>query len=129
MDKLLGTVSPLLPWRTVYPSFVKKCARTRLYFIGAFSEKYQDVLNELVHNKRIKKKMPPYMRPKLRAPTSVSSGTCLFCGLSTAGQIPAFQHEQRQERLFSDLKTKVRAHSGIGKETAESCWTTMKRMY
>lgn len=39
-------------------------------FIGAFNEWYdknQDVLNERVHDKRIKKKTPPYMRPKLRS--------------------------------------------------------------
>ena len=39
-------------------------------FIGAFNEwyeKYQDVLNERVHDKRIKNKTPPFMRPRLRS--------------------------------------------------------------
>lgn len=37
-------------------------------FIGAFNEwgeKYKDVLNERVHDKRLKRHTPPYMRPRL----------------------------------------------------------------
>ena len=39
-------------------------------FIGAFNdwyEKYQDILNERIHDKFIKKKTPPYMRPRLHS--------------------------------------------------------------
>ena len=39
-------------------------------FIGAFNEwgkKYKDVLNERVHDKRLKRHTPPYMRPRLRS--------------------------------------------------------------
>ena len=39
-------------------------------FVGAFNEwyeKYKDILNERVHDKRIKLHTPPYMRPKLRS--------------------------------------------------------------
>ena len=38
-------------------------------FISAFNEWYKwyrDVLNERVHDKRIKRHKPPYMRPRLR---------------------------------------------------------------
>ena len=39
-------------------------------FIGAFEEwheKYREVINERVHDKRIKRRTPPYMRPRLRS--------------------------------------------------------------
>ena len=39
-------------------------------FIGAFNEwydKYRDVVNERVHDGRIRRKTPPYMRPRLRS--------------------------------------------------------------
>lgn len=39
-------------------------------FIGAFNEwydKYRDVVNERVHDGRIKRRTPPYMRPRLRS--------------------------------------------------------------
>ena len=39
-------------------------------FFEAFNEwyeKYRDVVNERVHDKRIKRITPPYMRPKLRS--------------------------------------------------------------
>ena len=39
-------------------------------FIGAFNdwyEKHKDVINERVHDRRIKRHTPPYMRPKLRS--------------------------------------------------------------
>ena len=39
-------------------------------FIGAFNdwyEKYKDVINERVQDKRIKRKTPPYTRPRLRS--------------------------------------------------------------
>ena len=39
-------------------------------FIGAFNEwyeRYRDVLNERVHDKRIKRNKPPYMHPRLRS--------------------------------------------------------------
>ena len=39
-------------------------------FVGAFEEwyeKYKDIVNERVQDKRIKHKTPPYMRPRLRS--------------------------------------------------------------
>ncbi len=39
-------------------------------FCGAFNEwyeKYRDVVNERVHDKRVKRVTPPYKRPKLRS--------------------------------------------------------------
>lgn len=43
-------------------------------FVGAFNdwyEKYKDIVNERVQDKRIKRKTPPYMRPGFVAPTLV----------------------------------------------------------
>ena len=42
-------------------------------FIGAFNEwydKYRDVVNERAHDGRIRRKTPPYMRPRLRSETA-----------------------------------------------------------
>ena len=39
-------------------------------FIGTFEEwheKYRELINERVHDKRIKRRTPPYMRPRLRS--------------------------------------------------------------
>lgn len=54
-------------------------------FMGAFNEwydKYQDVLNERVHDKRIKKRTRPLCVRNCAVHTSVSSETCRFFGLS-----------------------------------------------
>ena len=43
-------------------------------FVGAFNdwyEKYKDIVNERVQDKRIKRKTPPDMRPGFVAPTLV----------------------------------------------------------
>lgn len=89
-------------------------------FIGAFNEwheKYRDVLNERVHDRRIKRKTPPYMRPKLRS-----------AYLSVKRHLPwlwtFYDYRDRVipntnnglEGIFSDIKSKVRVHSGISKE-------------
>ena len=60
-------------------------------FIGAFNEwgeKYKDVLNERVHDKRLKRHTPPYMRPRLRsAYLSLKRNMTLLCyGLFTITQ-------------------------------------------
>ncbi len=36
-------------------------------FFNLWYEKYKDILNERVHDKRIKNRLPPYMRPQLRS--------------------------------------------------------------
>ena len=89
-------------------------------FIGAFNEwyeKYQDVLNERVHDKRIKKKTPPNMRPRLRsAYFSVKRNMPLLWTFYDHPETGLPNTNNALEGLFSDLKTKVRVHSGIGKE-------------
>ena len=65
-------------------------------FIGAFNEwydKYRDVVNERVHDGRIRRKTPPYMRPRLRS---------------------AYLSVKRNMPLL-----KVRVHSGISREHRE----------
>ena len=89
-------------------------------FIGAFEEwheKYQDVLNERVHDKRIKKKTPPFMRPRLRsAYFSVKRNMPLLWTFYDYPETGLPNTNNALEGLFSDLKTKVRVHSGISKE-------------
>ena len=89
-------------------------------FIGAFEEwyeKYQDVLNERVHDKRIKKKTPPYMRPGLRsAYFSVKRNMPLLWTFYDHPETGLPNTNNALEGLFSDLKTKVRVHSGINRE-------------
>ena len=89
-------------------------------FIGTFEEwyeKYQDVLNERVHDKRIKKKTPPYMRPRLRsAYFSVKRNMPLLWTFYDHPETGLPNTNNALEGLFSDLKTKVRVHSGISRE-------------
>ena len=78
-------------------------------FIGAFNEwhnKYQDVLNERVHDKRIKKKTPPYMRPKLRsAYFSVKRNMPLLWTFYDRPELGLPNTNNALEGLFSELKT------------------------
>lgn len=89
-------------------------------FIGAFEEwheKYQDVLNERVHDKRIKKKTPPFMRPRLRsAYFSVRRNMPLLWTFYDRPELGLPNTNNALEGLFSDLKTKVRVHSGISRD-------------
>ena len=89
-------------------------------FIGAFEEwyeKYQDVLNERVHDRRIKKKTPPFMRPRLRsAYFSVKRNMPLLWTFYDHPETGLPNTNNALEGLFSDLKTKVRVHSGISRE-------------
>ena len=89
-------------------------------FIGAFeewNEKYQDVLNERVHDRRIKKKTPPFMRPRLRsAYFSVKRNIPLLWTFYDHPETGLPNTNNALEGLFSDLKTKVRVHSGISRE-------------
>ena len=89
-------------------------------FIGAFiewHEKYQDVLNERVHDRRIKKKTPPYMRPKLRsAYFSLKRNMPLLWTFYDRPELGLPNTNNALEGLFSELKTKVRVHSGISRE-------------
>ena len=102
-------------------------------FIGAFNEwydKYQDVLNERVHDKRIKK-TPPFMRPRLRsAYFSVKRNMSLLWTFYNRPELGLPNTNNALEGLFSELKTKVRVHSGISKEHRKKLLDElMKRHY
>lgn len=89
-------------------------------FMGAFRDwydKYQGTLNERVHDKRIKKKTPPYMRPRLRsAYFSLKRNMPLLWTFYDHPETGLPNTNNALEGLFSDLKTKVRVHAGISRE-------------
>ena len=89
-------------------------------FIGAFNEwyeAYKDILNERVHDRRIKRKTPPYMRPRLRsAYLSIRRNMPLLWTFFDCPQTGLPNTNNALEGLFADLKSKVRAHSGISRE-------------
>lgn len=89
-------------------------------FIGIFNEwydKYKDIVNERVHDKRIKKKTPPYMRPRLRsAYLSVKRNMPLLWTFYDRPETGLPNTNNALEGLFSDLKTKVRVHSGLSRD-------------
>lgn len=91
-------------------------------FIGAFNEwyeKYKDVLNERVrvHDKRIKRNMPPYMRPRLRsAYLSLRRNMPLLWTFYDHPETGLPNINNGIEGLFSDLKGKLRVHRGISKD-------------
>ena len=88
-------------------------------FVGAFDEwheKYKDVLNERVHDKRRKRYTPPYMRPRLRsAYLSLKRNMPLLWTYYDHPETGLPNTNNGIEGLFSDIKSKLRAHRGIGK--------------
>ena len=89
-------------------------------FIGAFNEwhdKYKDVLNERIHDKRIKRHTPPYMRPRLRsAYLSLKRNMPLLWTFYDHPETGLPNTNNAIEGLFSDIKSKLRAHRGISKD-------------
>lgn len=89
-------------------------------FVGTFNEwheKYKDVINERMHDKRITRKTPPYMRPRLRsAYLSVKRNMPLLWTFYDLPETGLPNTNNALEGMFSDLKSKVRVHSGISKE-------------
>lgn len=87
-------------------------------FIGAFNEwyeTYKDVLNERVHDKRLK--TPPYMRPRLRsAYLSVKRNMFWLWTFYEYKDRVIPNTNNGLEGIFSDIKSKVRVHSGISRE-------------
>lgn len=85
--------------------------------IGAFNEWYErnkEVVNERVHDKRIKKKMLPYMRPGLRsAYLSIRRDLPLIWTFYDYPSIGLPNTNNGLEGIFSDIKTKLRVHSGL----------------
>lgn len=88
-------------------------------FTGAFDEWYErnkDVLNERVSDKRIKRKTPPYMRPKLRsAYLSLKRNMPLLWTFYDHPETGLPKTNNALEGVFSDIKSKVRVHRGISK--------------
>lgn len=89
-------------------------------FVGAFndwSEKYQNVINERIRDKRIKRHTPPYMRPKLRsAYLSLRRNMNLLWTFYDRPETGLPNTNNALEGVFSDIKSKVRAHRGISKD-------------
>ena len=100
---------------------VKTMARTdKESFASLFKkwyDKHKDIVNERVSDKRIKKKTPPYMRPRLRsAYLSVKRNMPLLWTFYDNPNLGIPNTNNGLEGIFSDLKTKLRVHSGITKE-------------
>lgn len=89
-------------------------------FVGALDdwyEKYKDVVNERVQDRRIKRKTPPYMRPKLRsAYLSLRRNMPLLWTFYDHPETGLPNTNNAIEGMFSDIKTKVRVHSGISRD-------------
>lgn len=89
-------------------------------FISAFNDwhdKYKDVLNERIHDKRIKRHTPPFMRPKLRsAYLSLKRNMPLLWTFYDRPETGLPNTNNGIEGLFSDIKSKLRAHRGISKD-------------
>lgn len=87
-------------------------------FIGAFNdwyEKYNDVLNERIHDKRLR--TPPFMRPRLRsAYLSLKRNMKWLWTFSDYSDRLVPNTDNGLEGVFSDIKSKVRVHSGMSKE-------------
>lgn len=86
-------------------------------FIGAIDdwrEKYKNVLNERVHDKRLK--TPPFMRPRLRsAYLSIKRNMRWLWTFSDYRDRLIPNTNNGLEGIFSDIKSKVRVHSGLSK--------------
>ena len=89
-------------------------------FIGAFNlwyEKYNDILNERVHDGRIKKNKPPFMRPRLRsAYFSIKRNMPILWTFYDRPETELPNTNNALEGLFSELKVKVGVHRGISRE-------------
>ena len=88
-------------------------------FIGAFNEwyaKYKDVLNERIHDKRIKRYTPPYMRPRLRsAYLGLKRNMPLLWTFYDHPETGLPNTNNAVEGMFSDIKGKLRVHRGVSK--------------
>lgn len=89
-------------------------------FVRAFGEWYdrnKAVVNERVHDRRIKRKTPPYMRPRLRsAYLSIKRNMPLLWTFYDHPELGIPNTNNGLEGIFSDIKTKLRVHSGISRE-------------
>ena len=95
---------------------------TRMYkesFIGAFEEWYErnkDTLNERINDRRIKRKTPPFMRPRLRsAYLSTKRNMQLLWTFYDHPETGLPNTNNALEGVFSDIKSKTRVHRGISR--------------
>ena len=80
-------------------------------------ETYQDVINERVHDKRFKRKTPPFMRPKLRsAYLSLKRNMPRLWTFYDHPELGLPNTNNSLEGIFTDIKTKLRVHSGIKRD-------------
>ena len=89
-------------------------------FVGAFNQWYErnkETVNERVHDKRLRRKTSPYMRPRLRsAYLSIKRNMTLLWTFYDCPDIGLPNTNNGLEGIFSDVKTKLRVHSGLSKE-------------
>ena len=89
-------------------------------FIGAFEEWYErnkDALNERINDRRIKRKTPPFMRPRLRsAYLSIKRNMQLLWTFYDHPETGLPNTNNALEGVFSDIKSKTRVHSGISRD-------------
>lgn len=87
-------------------------------FIGMLElwhDRYKEVLDERVHDKRMKR--PPYMRPRLRsAYLSVKRNMPWLWTFHDRFDLLIPKTNNGLEGIFSDIKAKVRVHSGLTRE-------------
>lgn len=102
-------------------SLIKEITRMdKESFIGAFEEWYErnkDTLNERVNDRRIKRKTPPFMRPRLRsAYLSIKRNMPLLWTFYDHPETGLPNTNNALEGVFSDIKSKTRVHSGISRD-------------
>lgn len=88
-------------------------------FIGAFEQWYErnkDILNERIVDRRMKRKTPPYMRPRLRsAYLSIKRNMQLLWTFYDHPETGLPNTNNALEGVFSDIKSKARVHRGISR--------------
>ena len=102
-------------------SLIKEITRMdKESFIGAFDKWYErnkDTLNERVIDKRIRRKTPPYMRPRLRsAYLSIKRNMQFLWTFYDYPKTGLPNTNNALEGVFSDIKSKTRVHRGISRD-------------
>ena len=102
-------------------SLIKEITRMdKESFIGAFEEWYErneDTLNERVNDRRIKRRIPPFMRPRLRsAYLSIKRNMQLLWTFYDHPETGLPNTNNALEGVFSDIKSKTIVHKGISRK-------------
>ena len=103
-------------------------------FVGAFDEwylEYKDVLNERVQDRRLKKRTPPYMRPRLRsAYLSIRRNMKRLWTFYDYRDRVIPNTNNGLEAIFADIKSKVRVHSGLtGEHRMKDSFKIQEKVY